>query len=156
MLLCGTSIDTGSVQQIEENMHNCYLLYNSESCNAMQLPVYPENRRWQLSWVVSKWRKVLWGTNTGGPNLDHGETVISAMWYLFGKRVLFVSTTFPGCGRNMVRGGNEVYATNNSGKWKENIGVDSFPGSVEVEEGASGGFLYRPHLLIHYPVPHYP
>ena len=43
MLLCGTSIDTGSVQQIEENMHNCYLLYNSESCNAMQLPVYPEN-----------------------------------------------------------------------------------------------------------------
>ena len=32
------------------------------------------------------------------------------------------------------------------------IGFGSFPVGVEVEEGASGGFLYRPHLLIHYPV----
>ena len=34
------------------------------------------------------------------------------------------------------------------------IWVDSFPGGVEVEEGASGGFLYRPHLV--YSVPHDP
>ena len=26
--------------------------------------------------------------------------------------------------------------------------VDSFPSSVEVEEGACGGFLYRPRLVI--------